>query len=136
MNLPMMPGQNSSGMKAPSVVKVAETTGTNIFLAAMMKASFLGTPSCSFRSAYSTTTIGSSTSTPTASTRPNMIIMLMVMPSIWTTRNAIMNEIGIDMPIMRAGRTPSVATQVIITSATAVSTAASSERKRLLVVSA
>ena len=65
-----------------------------------------------------------------------MIIMLMVMPSICTTRNAIMNEIGIEMPIMRAGRTPSVATQVIITSATAVSTAASSERNRPLVVSA
>ena len=65
-----------------------------------------------------------------------MIIMLMVMPSICTTRNAIMNEIGIEVPIIRAGRTPRVATQVTITSATAVSTAASSERNRFLVESA
>ena len=136
MNLPMMPGQNSRGTKAPRVVKVAETTGTNILRAARMNASFLDTPSCSFRSAYSTTTMGSSTSTPTASTRPNMIIMLMVMPSICTTRKAIMNEIGIEVPIISAGRTPSVATQTIITSATAVKTAASSERNRFLVVSA
>ena len=128
MNLPMMPGQNSSGIKAPRVVKVAETTGTNILRAAMMKASRLGTPSASFRSAYSTTTIGSSTSTPTASTRPNMIIMFTVMPSICTTRKAIMKETGIDEPIIRAGRMPSVATQVMSTSATAVSTEASSER--------
>ena len=117
-------------------MKVAETTGTNILRAAMMKASFFETPSCSFRSAYSTTTIGSSTSTPTAITRPNMIIMLMVMPMISTTRNAIMNEIGIEVPIISAGRTPSVATQTTITRATAVSTAASSERNRFLVVSA
>ena len=62
-----------------------------------------------------------------------MIIMLTVMPMMLTTRNAIMNEIGIEVPIISAGRMPSVATQVIITSATAVSTAASSERNRLLV---
>ena len=61
-----------------------------------------------------------------------MIIMLSVMPSICVTRNAIMNEIGIDVPIISAGRRPSVATQTIITSATAVSTAACSELNRLL----
>jgi hypothetical protein len=53
-----------------------------------------------------------------------------------TTRNASMNEIGIDMPIMMAGRTPSVATQVISTRAIAVNTAASSVRKRASVVAA
>src|SRR3569833_4508335 len=132
MNLPMMPGQISSTTNALSVVKVAETTGTNILRAARIKASRLGTPSCSFRSAYSTTTIGSSTSTPTAMTRPNMIIMLSVMPMMPVTRNAIMNEIGIEAPIISAGRTPSVATQVISTSATAVSTEACSELNRLL----
>ncbi|MNW21512.1 hypothetical protein D3C71_2224740 [compost metagenome] len=47
-----------------------------------------------------------------------------------------MNESGIESPIISAGRRPSVAIQVISTSATAVSTAASSERKRLVVVSA
>ena len=43
-----------------------------------------------------------------------------------------MNEIGIDMPIISAGRTPSVATQTIITSATAVSTAASQRAEQAL----
>ncbi|MNL54445.1 hypothetical protein D3C87_1777780 [compost metagenome] len=62
--------------------------------------------------------------------------MLMVMPSDCATRNAIMNDSGMDMPIMIAGRTPSVATQVMSTSATAVSTAASSERNSEVVVSA
>ncbi len=47
-----------------------------------------------------------------------------------------MNDSGMDSPIISAGRTPSVATQVISTSATAVSTAASSERNRWVVVSA
>ncbi len=82
MNLPMMPGQNSSGTKAASVVAVAPITGTNILCIAWMNASFLETPSCSFRSAYSTTTTGSSTKTPTAITSPNMTIMLIVMPVI------------------------------------------------------
>ncbi|MNW16621.1 hypothetical protein D3C71_2155290 [compost metagenome] len=47
-----------------------------------------------------------------------------------------MNDRGTDRPIMIAGRTPSVATQVINTSATAVRTAASRERNSDVVVSA
>src|SRR5690606_18694866 len=82
------------------------------------------------------TTTGSSTSTPTAITSPNITIMLMVMPSALATRKAIMKDSGMDRPIISAGRTPSVAIQVISTSATAVSTAASSERNRAVVVSA
>src|SRR5690606_13503462 len=97
MNLPMMPGQNSRGMKAASVVAVAPITGTNILCTAWMNASFLGTPSCNFRSAYSTTTTGSSTSTPTAITSPNMTIMLIVMPVICMDRQASMTESGVDM---------------------------------------
>ena len=67
-------------------------------------------------------------------TMPNMVIMLMLMPIKFRTKNAIMNEIGIDMPIMMAGRTPKAAMHMIKTSTTAVKTAASSVRYRFLVL--
>ena len=78
MNLPATPGHSSIGRKAPIIVAVELSTGQNIRRAASEKACFGLCPSVIFRSAYSTTMMAPSTRMPTASSSPNMIIMLSV----------------------------------------------------------
>jgi hypothetical protein len=101
MNWPGIPGQNSIGRKAHSVVAVDETIGQNIRRAA-------------------------STSMPTARIIPNMVMLLTLIPSAAISPNDSRNEQGMAMPTSRAERRPRAANTTIITRITAVRTLDSS----------
>ena len=69
------------------------------------KAASLGLRPCSIlRSTFSTTTIASSTTMPTASTRPNSVRLLMEKPSVAITKKVPINETGIATTGMMVAR--------------------------------
>ena len=72
MNCPAPPGSISSGRNANSSVAVVPTTATVIWRVASMAASRGGRPSRRNRAMFSTTTMESSTSNPSAITQPTM----------------------------------------------------------------
>ena len=120
MNLPVIVSQNSSGIKAASVVAVDDIIGQNIRSPASLKASRRARPSSILRSAYSTMTMALSTRTPTDRIRPNKIIILMVSPWIKNRKKAIKKQAGIAQPTNTAERQPSAAIQTIKTKTTAL----------------
>ncbi len=117
-----MPGQNSSGRKAATVVAVAAMIGQAMRRAAASKARLRGRPSAILRSASSTTTMAPSTSMPTAMIRLNSTTMLMVSPPAASARMAARKEPGMATPTSRALRTPRMPMMTMNTSSTAAST--------------
>src|SRR6185312_14582731 len=71
-----MPPRNATGMKTAARMKAIATTGADTSFMAWTVASFGDMPSSMCRCTDSTTTIASSTTMPMASTRPNMLVML------------------------------------------------------------
>ena len=72
MKMPAPSGRNSSGRNANSSVAVQPTTASAIWSVAAIAASTRVYPARRYRSMFSTTTIESSTSRPSASTKPAM----------------------------------------------------------------
>ena len=72
MYLPASPGRNSSGRKAKISVAVAPSTATPICFVASIAASVRETPRRRKRVMFSTTTMESSTSSPSAITKPTI----------------------------------------------------------------
>ena len=83
-------------------------------------------PSCSLRSAYSTTTIAPSTNMPTDKISPNITIFDTVIPIIPSRIKHSRKDVGIENPTNSAERAPKEASTTIITSAIAVKTDPSS----------
>ena len=79
-------------------------------------------PSAILRSAYSTTTVAPSTSMPTARISENSTTMLTVRPIVPSTAMPQRNETGTARPTSSDERRPSIATMMIMVSATAAST--------------
>ena len=73
---PELSGKKTKGRKAMIKVTVQPTTEIEICWVAFMAASFLLKPSRIHRSMFSTTTILSSTSKPSATTNPTMLSWL------------------------------------------------------------
>ena len=122
MNSPTTPGQNSSGMNAARVVAVEAMIGHAMRFAAKAYARGPSSPSASFRSAYSVTTMAPSTSMPTARISENRTTMLTVSPRSDSTRMPVRNDPGMAMPTSPAVRTPKAPTTTIMTSRTALMT--------------
>jgi hypothetical protein len=80
MYIPGPPGRKRSGTKANTSVAVAPSTATAICLVARMAASVRECPSRRKRVMFSTTTIESSTSSPSAMTAPTIESWLIVKP--------------------------------------------------------
>ena len=81
MNLPIIPGQKSSGKNGASVVNVPASTGTKTSPAACLVAVFMGIiplPFTKIRCVFSITTIASSTITPSPKSSANNTIKLSV----------------------------------------------------------
>ena len=106
MKLPTIPGQNISGKNAASVVAVDEIMGIAISLVPFLTAFSLFTPCSIIRYTFSITTMALSTSIPSASTRLNSTILLMVYPICFKTRNEISIDIGMARPEKMALRRP------------------------------
>ncbi len=84
----MIPPIIISGRKAATVVMAEATTGQNMRLAPATAASVGPSPARKRDSAYSPMTIASSSMTPSVSSRPNRLIMLMVPPNSQSSASA------------------------------------------------
>ena len=107
MNLPMIPGQNASGINGESVVSVPESTGRKTSPVAILAALMIGTfPLAKMRCVFSITTIASSTTIPSASKKLKSTIMLSENPIVGITKNARKHESGTDSATKNAFVTP------------------------------
>ena len=104
MMLPMMPPMTNSGKKDAIVVNVDATTGATIARAPATAAVRGGRPFSNSCMAFSPTTMASSTIMPVAIISANMLIMLMLPPSICMTNNVPINTAGIPAPTQNATR--------------------------------
>ena len=115
INSPANPGQKIKGRKAAKVVAVEDIIGSAIFLDASPYASTTVKPSLSFLSAYSTTTIAPSTSSPTDNIKAKRTTIFIVKPIIDKASKPDKNDPGIDKPTRRPDLTPSAPRMIINT---------------------
>ena len=94
-NNPEIPDRNAEGTKTAQRVSAIEMRAPPTSSIVRWAASDGGIPDLMLRSTFSTTTIASSTTMPTASTRPNSDRLLIEIPSIVRTLKAPIKETGI-----------------------------------------
>ena len=96
-NWPAMPGMNAVGTKTASRTAVVATIGGVTSFIAATAASRRPSPFSNCRSTFSTTTMASSTTNPTASTRPSSVKVLIEKPKAASTAKVATSETGIAM---------------------------------------
>ena len=105
-NCPEMPPMNAVGMNTAHSTSAIETsappTSSMVFSAASRRLM----PCSRWRSTFSTTTMASSTTMPTASTSPNRVRLLIEKPSAAITAKVPTSDTGMAMIGMMAGRQP------------------------------
>src|SRR5258707_11552743 len=94
-NNPEIPERNAEGTKTAQRVSAIEMRAPTTSSIVRWAASDGGIPDLMLRSTFSTTTIASSTTIPTASTRPNSDRLLIEIPSIVRTLKVPTRETGI-----------------------------------------
>ena len=120
-NCPEMPPRNAVGTNTAHSTSAIETsappTSSMVFSAASRRLM----PCSRCRSTFSTTTMASSTTMPTASTRPNSVRLLIEKPSAAITAKVPTSDTGIAMIGMIAGRQPCRNTSTTMTTSTIAS---------------
>ena len=96
-NWPEIPLMKAEGMKTAQSVRAIATSAPPTSSIVRWAASRGDKPWLRLRSTFSTTTIASSTTMPTASTRPNRLRLLSERPKADRTANVPMSEIGMAM---------------------------------------
>ena len=94
----------AAGMKtahSTSAIAISAPPTSSILLIAASRGR---SPASMLRSTFSTTTIASSTTMPTASTSPNKVRLFSVKPNIAITKNVPISEIGIAISGISAAR--------------------------------
>ena len=92
--MPVMPPMNAVGMNTAVSTRAMAISAAPTSFMVTCAASGADRPSRSLRSTFSTTTIASSTTMPTASTSPNSVSMLMEKPRPCITAKVPMSDTG------------------------------------------
>ncbi len=102
--LPTMPSTKITGRKTTAIETVAAVAAKAICAVPLEAATRGSSPSSRCRSMFSSTTIASSITTPTASVIASSVIVLSVKPSSHITPKVVTSEIGIAAPTISVGR--------------------------------
>ncbi len=105
-NCPEIPPRNAVGTNTAHSTSAIETSAPPTSSMVLSAASRRLKPCSRWRSTFSTTTMASSTTIPTARTRPNKVRLLMEKPSAAITAKVPTSDTGIAMIGMIAGRQP------------------------------
>ena len=114
-NCPEMPPRNAVGTNTAHSTSAIDTSAPPTSSMVRSAASRRLMPCSRWRSTFSTTTIASSTTMPTASTRPNRVRLLIENPSAAITAKVPTSDTGMAMIGMMAGRQPCKNTSTTIT---------------------
>ena len=114
-NCPEMPPRKAVGTNTAQSTSAIETSAPPTSSMVLSAASRRLVPSWRCRSTFSTTTMASSTTMPTARTRPNSVKLLIENPSAAITAKVPTSDTGIAMIGMIAGRHPCKNTSTTMT---------------------
>ncbi len=120
-NCPEMPPRNAVGTNTAHSTSAIETSAPPTSSMVLSAASRRLMPCSRCRSTFSTTTMASSTTMPTASTRPNSVRLLIENPSAAITAKVPTSDTGIAMIGMIAGRQPCRNTSTTMTTSSIAS---------------
>ena len=107
MNSPAPSGRNNSGRKPSTSVAVQPITASAIWSVARIAASTGGRPLRTWRAMFSTTTIESSTSSPSATTKPTIDSWFRLKPAKYSSDRPIASDSGMEIITTPAERRPS-----------------------------
>src|SRR5208337_947177 len=121
-----MPCRNAVGTKTAQSTNAIEISATPTSSMVENAASLGLIPSSIFRSTFSTTTIASSTTMPTASTSPNKVRLLIEKPNKDITKNVPISDTGMATSGMMVAR------QVCRNTKTTITTSATASKMVLM----
>jgi len=124
--LPTIPSAKVTGKKTAAMETVAAVAAKAICRAPREAASTGASPCSRWRSMFSSTTMASSITTPTARVRPSSVITLRVKPRSHITPKVATSESGMAAATIRVGRMRRRKTNTVTTASTAPSARAKS----------